>query len=67
MRIFSAERRVDPDEILLQGQRFQIMRHGQKVHFGRQLIGRMSPVAAGKQAQLAAIDHAFTRCWIPRK
>ena len=37
MRIFSAQHRVDPDEILLPGQRFQIMRHRQQVHFGRQL------------------------------
>ena len=59
MRILAAQHGVDADEILLPGQRFQIMRHGQQVHFGRQVIGRMAPVAAGEQAQLAAVDHAF--------
>ena len=57
MRILSAQHRVDADEILLPRQRFQIMRHRQQIHLGRQLIGGMAPVAAGEQAQLAAIDH----------
>ena len=56
MRILAAQHGVDADEVLLPGERFQVMRHRQQVHFGRQMIGRMSPIAAGEQAELAAID-----------
>ena len=40
-------------------QRFEIMRHCQQIHFGRQRVGGMAPIAAGEEAQLAAVDHAF--------
>ena len=54
MRILPAENRMDLDDLLLPFQRFQIMGHGQEIHFGRQFVGFVAPVAIGEDPELAA-------------
>ena len=53
MRILAAEDRVNLDDFLLPLQRIKIVRHADQVHFRRQLVGRMAPVAVGEDAQPA--------------
>ena len=47
---------MEPDEVPLPVERLQIMRHRHQIGFGRQLIGRMAPVAVLERAELAALD-----------
>ena len=51
VRVLAAEHRVDLDDFLLPHQRVQVVSHGDKVHLRRQYIGRMPPVAVGKDTQ----------------
>jgi hypothetical protein len=37
----------------------QVVRHGEQVHFRRQLHRRVAPVAVGEDAELAAVDEAL--------
>ena len=53
MRILAAEDRVNLDDFLLPLQGVKIVRHADQVHLGRQLVGRMPPVAVGEDAQPA--------------
>src|SRR5208283_5787192 len=59
MRIFSAEDRVDLHQFLLPLQRLQVVRNGQEVGLRWQLVGRMSPVSVGENAELAGVDVFF--------
>ena len=59
VRILAAQHRMDTDEILLKGERFQVVGYRHEIHFGRQRVGGVPPIAAGEEAQLAAVDHAF--------
>ena len=56
MRVLAAKDRVDLDDLLLEVEHFKIVRDGKKVHGGRQLHGRMAPVAVLEDAELAARD-----------
>ncbi len=53
MGILAAEDGVNLDNFLLPHQRVEIMRNRNQVHFRRQLVRRMTPVAVGKNAQPA--------------
>ena len=53
VRILAAEDGMDLDDFLLPLQRVEIVRHADQVHLGRQLVGRMAPVAVGEDAQTA--------------
>ena len=53
VRILAAEDGVDLDDFLLPLQRVEVVRNGDQVHLGRQLVGRMAPIAVGEDAQTA--------------
>ncbi len=53
MRVLAAEDGVDLDDFLLPVERVKIVRDGDQVHLGRQLVGRVAPVAVGEDAQAA--------------
>ena len=53
--VLAAEDGVDLDELLLPLQGVQVVGHGQEVHFRRQLVGLVAPVAIGEDAQLSAL------------
>ena len=59
MRVLPAEHRVDPDKFPLEFQSLEIVRHRQEVGLRRQMIGGVSPIAAGEQAQLLAVHELF--------
>ncbi len=52
VRILTAQDRVDANEIPLHVERFDVMRDRKQVRFRRQLVSRVSPVTAAKEAQL---------------
>src|SRR5208283_5537520 len=54
VRVLAAQHSMDADELALKLQRFDVMGDSEEIRFRRQLIGRMSPVAAGEQAELLA-------------
>ena len=54
--IFTAQDRVDANKIPLHIKRFDVMRDSEQVRFRRQLVSRVSPVTAAKEAQLPAGD-----------
>ncbi len=56
VRVFAAENRMDLDDFLLPFQGLDVMGRGQQVHFRRQLVGPVAPVAVGENAELAAFD-----------
>ena len=56
VRVLAAEDRVDLDDLALPVERLEVVRHRQQVGLGRQLVGRVAPVAVGEQAQLAGVD-----------
>ena len=56
MRILAAENRVQANHVALPVERFEIMRDGEQVHFGRQFVRRVSPVAVGENAELSRAD-----------
>jgi hypothetical protein len=56
VRVLAAEDGVDLDDLFLEVQRLQVVRHGHQVGFGRQLVGRVAPVAVAEGAELAAFD-----------
>ena len=53
VRILAAEDRVDLDDLLLPFERVEVVRDGDQVDFRRQLVGRVTPVAVGEDAQTA--------------
>ena len=53
VRILAAEDGVDLDDFFLPLERVEIVRHADQVDFGRQLVGRMAPIAVGEDAQAA--------------
>ena len=59
VRILAAEDGMQFHHIALPGECIQVMRHGHEVGFGRQLVGRMSPVAVGENAELPGFDEAL--------
>ena len=59
MRVLAAEDRVQACDVALPGERFEIMRNRHQIGFRRQLVGGMSPVAAGENAELAAVDESL--------
>ena len=56
VRVLAAEDRVQPDDVALPVERLEVVRHGEQVHLGRKLVGRMAPVAVGEDPELAAGD-----------
>jgi hypothetical protein len=56
VRVLAAEDGLDLDDLFLEVQRLQVVRHGHQVGFGRQLVGRVAPVAVAEGAELAAFD-----------
>jgi hypothetical protein len=56
VRVLAAEDGVQLDHVALPGQRLQVVRHRHQVGFGRQLVGRVAPEAAGEDAQLSGLD-----------
>ena len=59
VRILAAENGMQARGAGLLPKGLEIVLYGEQVHFGRQLVGRMSPVAVGKNAQLTAVDEFF--------
>ena len=53
MRVLAAEDRVDLDDFLLPLKRVEVMSDGDEIDFRRQLVGRVSPVAVGEDAETA--------------
>ena len=58
VRIFAAKDGMYLNHVFLEIQGFQIVGHHEQVGFGRQLVGRVPPVAVGENAQLAGFNHA---------
>ena len=56
MRVLAAEDRVDLDDLLLPLEGLEVVGHAEEVDLGRQLVGRVAPVAVGEDAELAALD-----------
>ena len=56
MRVLAAQDRVDLDDLALEVQGFQIMRHGKEVHFRGKLHRGVAPVAVGENAELTRSD-----------
>ena len=48
MRILAAEYRVNPDKLLLELERFQVMRNCHEVGFRWKMVGGVSPIARAK-------------------
>src|SRR5664280_372769 len=71
MRVLAAEDGMYLDDFPLPFQRFQVMRHRQQVHLWGQLVGWISPVAVGKDAQLARLHEPLQpllhRSKVPRR
>ncbi|CAM2154319.1 hypothetical protein PT2222_300024 [Paraburkholderia tropica] len=59
MRILAAEHRMHLDDFLLEIERFEVMRDRHQIGFGRQLVGRMAPVAVAERPELARIDETL--------
>jgi hypothetical protein len=58
---------VRTHDFLLEIQRLQIVRHRHQVGFGRQLVGRVGPVAVLERAELAAFDELAQAVCTSRK
>ncbi len=56
VRVLAAKDRVDLDDLLLPLEGLEVVRDADQVHGGRQLVGRVAPVAVGEDAELAALD-----------
>ena len=56
VRVLAAEHGVHLDELALPVERLEVVRHRHQVGFGRQPVGRVSPVGVGERSELAAID-----------
>ena len=54
MWIFTAQDRVDANKVPLHIKRLDVMRDSKQVRFRWQLVSRVSPVTAAKEAQLPA-------------
>ncbi len=54
--ILATQHGLDANELALQLQRFNVVRHRQQIRFRRQLIRGMSPIAAAEEAQLVAAN-----------
>ena len=59
VRILAAENGMQARGASLLAKGLEIVLYGEQVHFGGQLVGRVSPVAVGKNAQLPAVDEFF--------
>ena len=59
VRVLAAEDGVQLRHLALPCQRVQIMRHRHQVGLRRQLVGGMSPVSVGEDAQLSAFDEGL--------
>ena len=51
MRILASENGMDLDDFLLPLQRIEIVSNSDQVYFRRELVGRVSPVAVGEDAE----------------
>ena len=56
MRVLAAEDGVDLDDLLLEIERFEIMRHRHQIGLGRQVIGLAAPIAVLERPELAGLD-----------
>ena len=56
MRVLAAQHSMDADKLALKLQRFDVVGDGEEIRFWWQMIGRMSPVPAGEQAELLAFN-----------
>jgi hypothetical protein len=56
VRVLAAEDGVDLDDLLLEIEGLQVVRHRHQVGLGRQLVGRVAPVAVHERAELAGFD-----------
>jgi hypothetical protein len=71
VRVLAAEDRLQAHRVALPLERLEVVRHADEVHRGRQLVGRVPPVAVGEDAQLSrahvllqAILHRLEVCRI---
>ena len=53
--IFPAEDGLYFHNLLLHVECFEVVRHGDEVHFGRQFVGRVTPVTVAENARLPAV------------
>ena len=67
VRVLPAEHRVHLDELALPVERFEVVRHGHQVRFGRQPVSGVAPVGVGERPELAAIDEPLSRSRTPAK
>jgi hypothetical protein len=67
VRVLAAEDGVDLDDLLLEVQRLQVVRHRHQVGFGRQLVGRVAPVAVAKGPSWPLSTNFFSRFCRSRK
>jgi len=56
VRVLAAEDGVDLDDLLLEVQRLQVMRHRHQVGLGRQLVRWVAPVGVRERPELAGFD-----------
>lgn len=56
VRVLAAQNGVDLDHVPLPDQGLEVMRHAQQIHFRRQLVGRMAPVAVREDGILPVGD-----------
>jgi hypothetical protein len=59
VRVLTAEDRMQLHRVALPGKGLGVVRERHQIGLGRQLLGRMNPVAVGKDPELPAIDEAL--------
>ena len=59
VRVLAAEDGVQPGRVALPGERLQVVGDRHQVGLGRQLVGRVAPVAVGEDAELAGLHEAL--------
>ena len=56
VRVLATENSQYLGDVALPAERFQVMRYGHQVCLGRQLVGRVTPIGFGENAQLTRLD-----------